>query len=189
MISLSKLRAGPGPNTAWIHEPPASAVKITLPNSIWAWQFPKAPGLVGYATRGGTSLLAKSKIVWRFRIESTNGVTFGAANDDTPPCHVRPYFQRAGDQGTAQYEYYRWWGNAFVVPLGVGSFAVEAVLDPAKWGSVFGKTGAQAPTQWTAALSNVARLGFTFGGKSFAGHGVYAATGAANFALEAFDAV
>jgi hypothetical protein len=104
----------------------------------------------------------------------------------------RPYFQRSGDdwQGTTnRTEFYRWWCNSRVTPITFGSFSVEAPLDPAQWGSVFAKTGVQAGRKWTAALANCGTIGFTLGGRSFAGHGVMMASGSAKLILESYEVV
>jgi hypothetical protein len=181
------------PASPWRHEQKGRATIIAAPNSIWAWTFPKKPGLVSYATKAGVRLTGKSAIRFKFRIEGSapTWVPYHPEQEG-PPCKVRLYFQRNGDDmmgkaGTT--EFYRWWGNAHVTPLALGSFDVTAPLVPPEWGSVLGKNGTVAGSKWTAALADVGRIGFTFGGASFAGHGVVLATGSANFMLEAFDVV
>lgn len=183
----------PTPTQQWSHESPGRATNITVAGALWAWRFPKAPGLVGYATRPGVTLTGKTAIRFKFRIEGEDPTWVPYhPESEGPPCKVRPYFQRRGDNGTAQHEFYRWWGNAHVTPLALGSFDLTVALDPAQWGSVLGKTGmdgAAVRPEWGAALANVSRMGFTFGGAKFAGHGAVLATGSANFILEEYTIV
>lgn len=162
----------------------------TPAGALFAFQFPGPTGKAGYITKRGVSLTGKSLIRLKLRIEGAG--VFDAAGDDVPPCHFRPYFQRRGDdwQGTTgTTEFYRWWCNSRVTPIGFGSFTVEAPLDPAQWGSVFAKTGVQAGAKWGQALADVSAIGFTLGGRSFAGHGVMMASGSAKLILELFEVI
>lgn len=180
----------PGNNPTWRHMTPGSGQVITAPNSIWAWKFPKKPGLVGYCVRSGIKLTGKTAIHWKFRIEGNAVFAPYHPEQEGKPCKTRLYFQRAGDDysgSVGKYEFYRWWGNGAVQVLANQSFNVTVPLDPAQWGSVYGKTGVQAGVFWDQALANVVLMGFTFGGASFAGHGVVLESGASTFALESYD--
>ena len=56
-------------------------------------------------------------------------------------------------------------------------------LDPNVRTNCFGKTDLAG---FTAALANELGLGFTFGGASFYGHGVYLSSGTATFTINSF---
>jgi hypothetical protein len=71
-------------------------------------------------------------------------------------------------------EFSRWWSNPDRVLLsGRGAFVLETPIDPARWTSVYGKRGTDAPAGWAAALRDVSYVGVTFG-SCFFGHGVTA---------------
>lgn len=189
-MPVTKLIRNARPVQPWSHMKPGSATEITPVNGVWAWKFPASPRLVGYCIRSGTKLTGKTAIRFKFRIEGT--ATFAPKDtNEGPPCKVRLYFQRKDDNlsGAGKYEFYRWWGNAHVTQLAPGSFTVTAPLNPAEWGSVLGKNGVQAGSYWTQALANVGKMGFTFGGNSFAGHGVYTTSGSATFTLESYEVI
>lgn len=179
-----------GPRINGVNSSKGFTVLPTPAGALFAFKFPGPAGKAGYVTKRGTSLTGKTSIRMKLRFEGSG--VFDAAGSDVPPCHFRPYFQRSGDdwQGTTgTTEFYRWWCNSKVTPISFGSFTVEAPIDPAQWGSVMGKSGTVAGSKWTAALANVSAIGFTMGGKSFAGHGVMMASGSASLVLESFSVV
>jgi hypothetical protein len=51
------------------------------------------------------------------------------------------------------------------------------VVSPENFTQVFGKRGSDFPQQFQAAMSNLANVGFTFGGTRSAGHGIYVKQG------------
>jgi hypothetical protein len=53
-----------------------------------------------------------------------------------------------------------------------GDFTLTASLSPDEGTSVFGQRGAEVPNEFNVVISQLANVGFTFGG-TFAGHGVY----------------
>jgi hypothetical protein len=57
-----------------------------------------------------------------------------------------------------------------------GEFTLTAPLSPDQWTSVFGQRGAEVSSEFNTAISQLANVGFTFGG-TFAGHGVYVTGG------------
>jgi len=112
----------------------------------------------------------------------------GSNPDDGVP-GVRLYFQRRGDDmsGAGEYEFYRWW-SVDRVEIKPGSFELAAGLeDPAKWLSVYGKTGNLSPDQFREAAADCLVVGMTFGGW-FAGHGVALTAGQGSCAVSAFTA-
>jgi len=93
---------------------------------------------------------------------------------ETCPCSVSLYLQQQGDTLTAADEFKRWWSHK--IPLNPQGEA-SVVVSPENWIQVFGKRGSDFPQQFQAAMSNLANVGFTFGGRHFAGHGIYVKQG------------
>lgn len=95
------------------------------------------------------------------------------------PAAAALYFQRAGDNmsGAGAYEFYRWFSTDITIVLTPGAFAIELPLKPTSvWVSVFGRKGDDkdpaVAAGFISALANVDRIGMTFGGGCFKGHGV-----------------
>jgi hypothetical protein len=126
--------------------------------------------------RAGQSVTLRFAITGAGKLVPTQG---------EPPARVRLFLQKRGDTMTAAEEYKRWW-SADSVELVPGEFTLKAQLTPGQWLSVFGKNGAEAPSEFQAAISDLGNVGFTFGGK-FAGHGVYVTSGSAHFVLKQFS--
>ena len=105
---------------------------------------------------------------------------------ETCPCSVSLYLQQQGDTLRAADEFKRWWSHK--IPLNVQGEA-SVVVSPENFTQVFGKRGSDFPQQFQAAMSNLANVGFTFGGTSFAGHGIYVkqGTGSVRFVLKEYS--
>lgn len=148
----------------------------------WHFTFPDKDG-VHYCVRKVSTAL-QGAVYYDYRVLYASGLpTFQAsAANDTPPCFVRLFIQRYGDDlsGQGAYEHYRWFSD----PLPLNSTSGVYAFDPAKWYSVFGKRGNFAVQQFRDALADVEYIGMTFGGKSFAGHGVYVTGGIAAFSID-----
>lgn len=74
--------------------------------------------------------------------------------------------------------------------LAAGAATLIVPLVPEQWSSVFGKGGtadAAARAGFATALQNVTRLGVTFGGGCFFGHGVFVQGGRAQFMLANYE--
>lgn len=104
---------------------------------------------------------------------------------DEPPARLKLYIQQAGDSMTAADEFKRWWTVQYV-DLVAGRSTLNVKIDPANWSQVYGRNGAQYPGEFKTALSNAANVGFTLGGKSFAGHGVMSSGGTMKFIIKEF---
>ncbi len=89
---------------------------------------------------------------------------------DTPPATFSLFIQRQGDDGTEAMQDYRWWAPKNV--LVAGDFSIAAGLEPGVWSNVMGARGDTRLAGFRAALKHCANIGITFGGYSFAGHGV-----------------
>src|SRR5262245_24315315 len=106
---------------------------------------------------------------------------------ETCPCSVSIFLQQQGDSLTGTDEFKRWWSHK--IPLDPQGEA-SVIVSPENWTQVFGKRGSDFPQQFQAAMSNLANVGFTFGGTYFAGHGIYVkqGTGSVRFVLKEYSA-
>ena len=156
----------------------------------FSFDFPLAPGSVGYISKPAAGA-AKGAVQASFSIAMSGGAVFDfrTAADNTcgAPASVRLLLQRKGDtlSGAGPYEFYRWWSVAGTV-LRAGSFTLTVPLEPALWRSVFGKTGDANPSAFAEALADLGRVGVTFGGGCFYGHGVRILRGRAAFTMTRF---
>ena len=105
---------------------------------------------------------------------------------ETCPCSVSLYLQQQGDTLTAADEFKRWWSHK--IPCNQQGEA-SVVVSPENWTQVFGKRGIDFLQQFQAAMSELANIGFTFSGTSFAGHGIYLkqGTGSVRFELKEYS--
>jgi hypothetical protein len=153
-----------------------------------AFTFPQAPSSVHYVTKACGSLAGAKQITLRYRIDADPGVRFDPASQPSAPS-IGPtlYFQRAGDDwsGAGAFEAYRWWATfAAPEPIVPGEFTITAPFS-SRWTAVETSNNQDNAAAFEAALANAARIGFTFGGGTGYGHGVYA-TGKASFTLLEF---
>jgi hypothetical protein len=86
-------------------------------------------------------------------------------------------------------EFGRWWGMPYYkLTVATGEpITLTFPLTPDRWGSVYGKTGTQALSQFADAMKNIGRVGLTFGGGCYAGHGNYVTGGKVRFQLIDFQ--
>jgi len=161
----------------------------------WFFDFPypgaAATGHVHALTKASGSLLGKSRIVMRYRIDAPRGVRIVPREHPDAPATLSLFFQRAGDSwsGKRQYEHFRWYAtHANRITLRPGEHEVSLPLSGSNWKSLSAATGDQVPAQFHDALANAERVGFVLGGGLSAGHGVYA-TGPARFTLLSFRIV
>jgi hypothetical protein len=155
------------------------------PNSDGTWyiDLPQSDG-VHYVTTAYPSLTGFTKMTIRYRIEMADGVKIVPSTDATAPS-IGPtlYFQRVGDNWNS--DGYRWWATfARVLPMVAGENEVSAPLD-FNWTSSNTKTANGYPNDFALSKQNTAEVGFTLGGGSGYGHGVYA-TGKARLIVEDF---
>jgi len=102
------------------------------------------------------------------------------------PASVRPFFWANGN-GSGEFD--RWWSNPVGYDLAAGTATLVIEPTPDKWSSLFGKFGNQDATAragFDRATRNVSRLGITFGGGCYFGHGVFVQNGQAKFVLESY---
>ena len=87
-----------------------------------------------------------------------------------------------GQNGQPTASYRMWYPKRNILQLGANQ-VLSVPLDPNVWTNCFAKAD---PVGFTAALANQLGLGFTFGGASFYGHGVYLSSGTATFTINSF---
>jgi hypothetical protein len=162
------------------------------PDGGWSFEFPIGPDARGaasvhYLVTRSPGRPTGSRLVVDFEvIESGAPVYQGPLGDPNntcgPPAHFDLYIQRRGGDLTARYPFHRWFFRAANLP---SKGTISAPLDGAGWGAVFGQRGEQFPSEFAAALSDLAVIGLTFGWGCFAGHGVniQAGTGTSTFRL------
>jgi hypothetical protein len=209
IVTFGLLPSGCGSDAPPVNYPPP---EVSMAASAWAFEIalgvPKNPTQAGagwefkFPDCGGTNtcsvnyLTTASPALTVARTVRAKIATTGASSDKyiyklkadnvcDVPATARFYFQRAGDTG--QDEFGRWWAiNGFV--LGTGATTLTTDLLPENWSSVYGKRGDSSDTArqaFVAALTNAGRIGFTFGGGCFYGHGTNV-LGEATFKAESY---
>lgn len=142
----------------------------------------RANGHVHYVTTPAPLLEGARRITLRYRIDAAPGVRFVQQESLAPTGTLSLYFQRMGDRWTARTPHHRWYSpSARLMPLRPGTHTVSISLaEP--WTAMMGGTSHTLPEAFQAALAQPGEIGFTFGGDSGLGHGVYA-TGPARFTV------
>lgn len=149
-----------------------------------AIDIPAAPRSTHYVTRAG-SLVGKSRITLRYRVEIPEGASIKPVTDPALPSMLSLYFQRAGDDwsGNGKYEAFRWYSPRIDSPITAGEHVLSVGLDE-NWTAVRTSSAASNPAAFAAAKANTARVGFVLGGGDGRGHGV---TGPARLVITSFD--
>ncbi len=133
---------------------------------------------------------ARQSVSMTFQILTTGAPTFNYVmetdNTCATPAAVRLFLERRHDDFSD--EFYRWWANpiAYELQPTSGNFTLTVALRPDQWSSVYGESGdddATALAGFQDAPGNLGRVGMTFGGGCFFGHGVNVSGGTARFAL------
>jgi hypothetical protein len=146
----------------------------------WYFEFPNQNG-VHYVYKVAPAVRVGQTITMHFTITGNGNFV---PTEGTETARVRLFLQQRGDTLTAQEPYKRWWSTAYV-ELKEGDFRLIVPVSPDQWSSVFGRRGAEVPTEFNTAISQLANVGFTFGG-TFAGHGVYVTGRNARFILKQY---
>ncbi len=167
---------------------------------IWYLNFPSDPNYpacvatstcesLNYVTNLYSGQAANS-VSMTFQIITTGEPAFHGAldpdNNCSTPATVRLFLERKNDDFSQ--EFYRWWANptSYALQATPGDVTLSVPLTPGQWSSVFGKFGnhdAAALAGFQDALTNLGRVGMTFGGGCFFGHGVNVTGGTARFVL------
>ena len=160
---------------------PGMPSQMPKKDGIYYFDFPNANG-VHYVYQKAPSISVGQTVTMVFTIEgSCNFIP----TEGTASARVRLFMQEQGDTLTSAEQHKRWWSTA-AVELKPGTFTLTAVVAPELWSSVLGKNGDEVPGEFKNAISNLAHIGFTFGG-TFAGHGVYVTGESARFIPKQFS--
>jgi hypothetical protein len=165
------------------------------PDGGWYLDFPSAPNSVHYVL-AAVNVTASSSVDASILVTTTGAPIFvynlQPDNNCTYPAHVRFLLQEKGDDlsGTNGKQYFRWFSNSAAYQLAPGAANLSAPLtDLSQWTSVFGEkanAGAAAKAGFEQAIANLGRVGFSFGGGCFYGHGVRVTGGGARFAVNSY---
>jgi len=156
--------------------------------SGWSFDFPGAGGYVAYVTTPyATSIANAATVSFTAQTVATSGVpSFNyqtePENTCTFPAHARVYLEHANiDWNNPSHRY---WSNPIAFELdtyGPGTFSTSLTAE--QWSNVNGVFGSSDLPGWIDLVNNIGRVGLTFGGGCFFGHGVYVTGGTARFVL------
>jgi hypothetical protein len=152
----------------------------------WSFEFPSSQdgGHVNYVQTPFNATGTPSSISMTFDIES-NAPQYGVVDPtDTLPATTRLFFEQQETDLTNPNG--RWWADASIYNLGSQddqTLTFTVPLTPDQWSNVVGQQDAQA---LAAAIANIGWVGMTFGGQSFAGHGVAISSGTAKYILVSY---
>lgn len=154
----------------------------------WALDIPLEGKSIHYVTVPSGSLAGKTQVTLRGRWEMADGTKLVPRRFPTSPSLMTLYFQRSGDNWTAQgkYEAYRWYASfGTVQDSKPGEFVMTARFDQ-NWTAVLSSSRTTNPEGFAAAMNDAGRIGFVLGGGDGLGHGVYA-TGPARLVVKSFQ--
>lgn len=143
------------------------------------------------------SITGKSYLTMTIRVVVTSGnpvfnYQTELGNTCVYPAHVRAVVwscaESCGKQLIGVDPYGRWWSNPVAVELNAatGLATVNVPIDPSQWSSVYGEVGNASPSAlagWLATMGAPGKVGMTFGGGCYFGHGVNVSGGTAQFEL------
>lgn len=155
------------------------------PQGAWSIQLPDVgtisgnPAHLGYVETPFVATTSPHSVTVVFQVFA-NAAQYQLLGDTLPPtCHL--FFEQKNDDLVNPNG--RWWAPSSIynLPSQNGDVIVTTIpLTPDQWTNVNGQHDAAA---FSAALANVGWFGFTFGGQSYAGHGVAVGSGASKFVL------
>jgi hypothetical protein len=171
---LANMPTNPAPTSGWsIRYSPGMPPSMSQDaDDTYYVDLPYQDGL-HYVVQGAQGNLTGKTISIKFELIGA-GELLTSDPSETCPCSVSLYLQQQGDTLTAADEFKRWWSHK--IPLNPQGDAL-VVVSPENFTQVFGKRGSDFPQQFQAAMSNLANVGFTFGGTRSAGHGIYVKQG------------
>ena len=151
-----------------------------------SFKFPKQDG-AHYFTRKADSIKQGSVITFRFTIAGP-GTLVPTGKGDEPPATVSIHVTRKGTDITKEeHADWRWWSES--TTLTAGEHTIRAVVAPANhsWIQMRGQPASTRPQEFAKAFAEAGRIGFTFGGKFFRGHGVKANGGDVSITIHEFS--
>lgn len=152
--------------------------------SSGSFNFPGAPG-IHYVAKPAPAVKLGQTITLTFQISGSGTWGFDSQTPEGPPATIHLFLWERGDDGTgsgAMETYREWCGRTDI--SNPATYTVKCVVNPTNWTGVFGQT--PSPALFQQLLNNLYGVGFTFGGGSFAGHGLYSATGSFRFNLVSY---
>jgi hypothetical protein len=183
---LANMPTNPAPTSGWsIRYSPGMPPSMSQDaDDTYYVDLPYQDGL-HYVVQGAQGNLTGKTITIKFELIGA-GELLASDAVETCPCSLSLYLQQQGDTLTAADEFKRWWSHK--IPLNLQGEA-SVVVSPENFTQVFGKSGSDFPRQFQSAVSNLANVGFTFGGTRSAGHGIYVrqATGSMRFVLKEYS--
>jgi hypothetical protein len=184
--ALANMPTNPAPTSGWsiLHSPGMPPSMSQSADGTYFVDLPQQDGL-HYVVQGAQGNPTGKTITIKFELLGT-GELLASDPSETCPCSVSLYLQQQGDTLSAADEFKRWWSHK--IPLNAQGEA-SVVVSPENFAQVFGKRGSDFPQQFQAAMSSLANVGFTFGGRYFAGHGIYVkqGTGSVRFVLKEYS--
>jgi hypothetical protein len=138
-----------------------------------------------YLTKSSSALTGKTGVIYEGNIKLSPGAKLVPTTEPNGPSMMTPYFQRKGDNWTAQgeYEAYRWYASfATMTPIAAGPFSFNVRFDQ-NWTAILTSSKATNPTGFQGAIDNTGRDGLVFGGGTGLGHGVYVVGGTATIEI------
>ena len=156
------------------------------------FNFPGSSGTAGYfytklPAAPGQTLTLNYDVTGNNPVRAQTPASGGNSQTDTNPPTITLFLWRNGEdlacgQSGNLTASYRMWTAKTELVLGPNQ-TVSAVLDPNVWTNCW---GLHDPAGFLAALADELGLGFTFGGQSFDGHGIYLSSGTATFKINSF---
>jgi hypothetical protein len=151
-----------------------------------AFTFPGPSGVAGYFYTKPPATIAQGQTVTLvYSIEGSTPVWGVSDTTDVPPATMHLFLWRSGDDlscNGAMASYRFWAASGVTLKLGDNQ-TLTSVLDPSVWTNCYGQHDTSG---FAAALANAMGIGFTFGGRNFAGHGVYLSRGSATFKVNSY---
>ena len=109
-------------------------------------------------------------------------------SSDSPPPRIALFLWRRGDNLSCAgaMQQYRYWSIQRQEIIVGQTQTITMKIDPDQWTDCYGQSGSANPAAFAAVLNDLYAVGYTFGGNSFAGHGV-SAIGNVQFKLNKFE--
>lgn len=160
-----------------------------MPTST-GYVFPLGPDThVHYVTRPVYTLAGAHAITLTYRLDLPEGAAVVPSSNPIVgvPALITLYFQRAGDDwsGAGPFETYRWWATFATQTLQPGEHTITASMD-GNWSAVMTSDRTKNPQAFQDAIAHADKVGFTLGGGTGYGHGVFA-TQPASFTILKFE--
>jgi len=153
-----------------------------------SFAFPNDGGktIAGYVYTWLPLMKSGQTLALNYSISGSNPVWKSADPTDIMPPTMHLLLWRKGDNLSCAgvYNFYRLFAAQTPLVLGDNQ-VITTTLDPANW---IGCYGAVDAASFNDTLSNLAGVGFTFGGQYFAGHGIYLGGGSATFKINGLTA-